>query len=236
VNEEATRDDRTTAEAETPKDDRTTAKAETPNDDPPRATAGATAAEIAQNRKNLGKVGQIHLVMLLGALTLWAAADAWATTSSLGIATLLAVANAIVAATVIAGIVHEWGHYFGARSAGARTQVLDKPINYFFIFQFPFEHNDRDQFLAMSWGGILAPWLPVALVAALIPIDNPGRAMLLAAFVTRAVQVGVFEVPVAGRTRRGGDPQGELERQLVGGFTQSRYAGLAVGALVWLAV
>lgn len=199
-------------------------------------SAEAIAAEAAQNRRNLGKVGQIHLVMLLGALTLWAAADTWAAASSLGIATLLAVANAIVAATVIAGIVHEWGHYVGARVAGARTQVLDKPINYFFIFQFPFEHNDRDQFLAMSWGGILAPWLPVAIVAASIPIDNASRAMLLAAFVTRAVQVGVFEVPVAGRARKGGDPQGELERQLLGGFSQSRYAGLVVGALVWLAL
>lgn len=199
-------------------------------------SAEAIAAEAAQNRRNLGKVGQIHLVMLLGALTLWAAADTWAAASSLGIATLLAVANAIVAATIIAGIVHEWGHYVGARVAGARTQVLDKPINYFFIFQFPFEHNDRDQFLAMSWGGILAPWLPVAIVAASIPIDNASRAMLLAAFVTRAVQVGVFEVPVAGRARKGGDPQGELERQLLGGFSQSRYAGLVVGALVWLAL
>ena len=59
--------------------------------------------------------------------------------------------------------------------------------------------------------------------------------MLLAVFVTRAVQVAVFEVPVALRAARGGDPRRELGRQVETGFATSRYVGLAAGALVWLA-
>jgi hypothetical protein len=74
----------------------------------------------------------------------------------------------------------------------------------------------------------------VLLTPLLVPIDNASRAMLLAVFVARAVQVSVFEVPVVLRTRAGGDPRQELGRQLKSGFAASRYLGFAAGAAVWL--
>jgi hypothetical protein len=113
---------------------------------------------------------------------------------------------------------------------------MEKPVRYFFMFNFSFEHNDKRQFLWMSLGGILVPWLLVLLTALWVPIDNASRAMLLAVFVTRAVQISLFEVPVVQRTYRGGEPREELGRQLKNGFATSRYAGVAVGALVWLSV
>jgi hypothetical protein len=184
--------------------------------------------------RNLRGVAGLHFVMVMGALTLWGAADAWATVTDWSIAWVAAIANAVIAAYVIAGTLHEWGHYTGARLAGAHAPALEKPVRYFFMFNFSFDRNDTRQFLWMSWGGIIVPWLLVLLTAASIPIDNSSRAMLLAAFVTRAVQVSLFEVPVASRASRGGDPREELGRQLKAGFQTSRYAGVAIGALVWL--
>ena len=66
------------------------------------------------------------------------------------------------------------------------------------------------------------------LTAALVPIDNPSHAALLAVFVARAMQVSLFEVPVAMRTAQGGEPRAELGRRLeAGALSSSRYAGAA---------
>ena len=189
-----------------------------------------------KDRANLRSVAALHFVVVMGALTLWGAADAWAVTSGWGLAWAVAIANAIIAGYIIASTLHEWGHYAGARLSGSFAPVAAKPVRYFFMFNFSFEKNDKRQFLAMSLGGIVVPWLLVALTALLVPLDNASRAMLLAVFVTRAVQISLFEVPVVSRTYRGGEPRAELGRQLKAGFRTSRYAGVVAGALVWLAV
>jgi hypothetical protein len=189
----------------------------------------------AIDRARMRTVAALHFVMAMGALTLWGAADAWAVASGWGLAQAAAIANAIIAATIITSILHEWGHFAGARLSGSVAPVLEKPVRYFFMFDFKFEHNDPRQFLWMSAGGILTPWLLVLATPLLVPIDSASRAMLLAAFVTRAVQVSVFEVPVFLRTQGGGQPRDELGRQIKSGFATSRYTGIAVGALVWLA-
>ncbi|MDJ0853332.1 MAG: hypothetical protein QNK04_33620 [Myxococcota bacterium] len=196
----------------------------------------AADPELARqmDRAHLKSVATLHFVMVMGALTLWGAADAWAEASGWALAHAAALANAVIAGLVIANTLHEWGHFAGARLSGSASPVMEKPVKYFFMFNFPFEQNDSRQFAWMSWGGILTPWLLVLLVALLVPIDTASRALLLAVFVTRAVQVSVFEVPVVQRASRGGDPREELGRQLEAGFATSRYVGLAVGALVWI--
>lgn len=208
---------------------------ETSSEAQPAAGAAEPEFDRARDQRYLRRVAATHFVMVMGALTLWGAADAWASSSGWGIAWAAAIANAVIAAHIIASTLHEWGHYAGARLSGAVAPVLKQPVRHFFMFDFRFDRNDERQFLWMSLGGIAVPWLLVGLTAIWIPIDNTSRAMLLAAFVTRAVQVSVFEVPVVMRTRSGGDPREELGKQLKAGFLQSRYAGLAVGALVFLA-
>lgn len=198
------------------------------------ASAENTEAAAKQNLANLKSVGTIHFVAVMLALTAWGAADTWATVSNWGLAHVVAIVNAIVAASVVTGILHEWGHYAGARLAGSETDVLKKPVGYFFMFNFPFDKNDQRQFLWMSWGGIVVPWLLVVLTATLIPIDTASRTMLLAVFVTRAAQVSFFEVPVARRARIS-DPQKALEDALVAGrLGSSRYRGAVVGVLAYL--
>lgn len=199
-------------------------------------TADAAASERGKDLARLRRTGTFHFVMAMGAVTLWGAADAWAVASGWGLAWAVALANAVIAAAVLVGLVHEWGHYAGARLSGAEAPVFKKPVRYFFLFDFPFDRNDRRQFLWMSWGGILAPWALVLLAPLCVPIDNASRALLLAAFVARAVQIAVFEVPVALETARGAEPLAELKRQVkAGGLVRGRWIGLAAGALVWLA-
>jgi len=182
---------------------------------------------------------RFHFVLVMGAITLWGAADAWATVSDLGLAQLVSGLNAIIAATIVNGVLHEWGHLAGARLSGAVSPALEKRVKYFFMFDFKFDDNDARQFLWMSWGGILTPWALVLAVLVLVPIDSFGRVVLLAAFITRAIQVALFEVPVALRTARGGDPRRELGRELKeGGLktseTRGAWIGVGVGAVLLL--
>ena len=183
----------------------------------------------------LKRVAGLHFVLVMAALTLWGAADAWAVASGWALAQAAAIANAVIAGIVIANTLHEWGHFAGAGLSGAVAPVREKPVRYFFMFDFSFEENDSRQFLWMSWGGILVPWALVLLTAVLVPLDNASRAMLFAVLVARAVQISAFEVPVTLRAGRGGDPRAELGRQLRAGFARSQWAGVAVGGLVWLA-
>jgi hypothetical protein len=177
--------------------------------------------------------------MLMAAITLFGAADTWASVSGLALAHVVAGLNAIIAGVIISSIVHEWLHLAGARLSGAVSPALEKPVKYFFIFDFKFDENDNRQFAWMSWGGILAPWLLALVTLIALPIDSVGRAALLATFVATAVQVTLFEVPVARRASAGGDPRKELGRALKEGALKTAerrglIVGLAVGAMLLL--
>jgi len=203
----------------------------------PAAAFEAEQAERKVDRKRMKDIGGVHFVAVMGAITLWGAADAWATVSGWSIAQAVAIANAFIAAYITTSIVHEWGHLAGARLAGAKSPVHEKPVNYFFMFDFPFDANDTRQFVWMSWGGILAPWLLVVATLLFVPIDSISRATLLAVLAARAAAVVFFEVPITLRAARGGDPRVELGRQVAGGGLDSSFKlGWAVGAVVWLGI
>jgi hypothetical protein len=199
------------------------------------AAARAAEAERVADRARMRKIGGLHLVAVLSALTLWGAADAWAVASGWSLALAVSVANAAVAAHVIASIAHEWGHFAGARLSGARSPVLEKPANYFFMFDFPFDQTDTREFVWMSWGGIVAPWLLVVATVVLVPIDTLGRLTLLAAFAMSAARASFFEVPIVTRARQSGEPRAELGRELAaGGLASATRLAWGVGAVVWL--
>jgi len=203
--------------------------------------AAAALRDFARDidRARMKQIGGFHFAMVAGALTLWGAGVTWAQVTGWEIAQLAAVANALVAGFVIASTIHEWGHFAGARLSGAVSPVLEEPKQHFFMFDFALDQNDARQFLWMSWGGILAPWVAVLLVAVAVPASLLSGAVLIATLVSKAVAVAVFEVPIALATERGGEPGAELTKQAVGGgLPRSRrvgaVAGLACFALIWL--
>ena len=115
------------------------------------------------DRARMRQIGGFHFAMVLGALTLWGAAVAWAQVTGWAVAEFVAIANALVAGYVIPSAVHEWGHFAGARLSGSVSPVLEEPKRHYFMFDFPMDQTDIQQFAWMSWGGILAPWLLVVL-------------------------------------------------------------------------
>ena len=192
-------------------------------------------ARVPDNVRLLNAV-KYHGLAFLGAITLWGAADAWAQTSGLYVATIISVLNAFAAGSIISILFHEWGHFIGARLARSYSPMVPKPAGAF-IFGFNFEKNTNDQFLSMSLGGPIANWLLVLLVFALIPMDSAGRAMLLAVTLANAISVCVFELPIVKRTMDGGDPESELNAGLSNGSgDKGKVWGYGVGALVWLLV
>lgn len=151
-----------------------------------------------------------HLLIGVSVLCLWAAADTWQAVTELPAAALLSVLAALPAGFVFGTLVHEWCHFAGARLSGARYSV---PSRFgLFVFEYDFRNNGLSQFFAMSYGGQIGSALAVVLLALAMPTDTAGRAMLLAACVGAGVFGAMIEWPVLARTRRSGDPAGELAK------------------------
>jgi len=191
------------------------------------------------DRARMRKIGGYHFAMVVAALTLWGAAASWAESSGWALASFAAAGTALVAGSVIPSVLHEWGHFTGARLSGAVSPVLEEPRDHFFMFDFKMGENDVRQFTWMSWGGILAPWLVLLLAAVSVPWGAAGAAVLLATLLYKAVAVTVFEGPVVSAAGRSGDPGAELGRSVrAGGLKRGRDVGLMAGAicfvLLWL--
>ena len=196
-------------------------------------------AARALDRARMKQIGGYHFAMVMGALTMWGAAETWARVSGWSLAAFASIGTALVAGSIIPSVLHEWGHFAGARLSGAKSPVLEKPRNHFFMFDFPIAENDLRQFTWMSWGGILVPWAIVLLTLLLVPLESLGAIVLLATFVSKAVAVTVFEGPVTQRAGSTGDPAGALGKAVgAGALDQGRNAGIlagvAVAAIFWL--
>ena len=192
---------------------------------------------FALSQKDLSRmkrIGRWHGAAVLAGLGLYGAANAWAVSSGLMLAHAVAIGNAVVVASALSGIFHEWGHFTGAKLTGSIAPVSKKPVRFYFMFNFDMEQNSVSQFIALSLGGILANWLLVLLIVALIPITSVAAAALVAVAIARAVNVSLFEVPVVQRVRESQDPGKELNHQLET-FGLKQTPGVIAGALAFLA-
>ena len=185
------------------------------------------------DRANMKKIGALHFAMVMGALTLWGAAEVWAQTTGWAIAGLAAVANAVIAGTVIASTLHEWGHFTGARLSDAPSPVLDAPRNYYFMFDFKMADADLRQFTWMSWGGILVPWVLVGLALVFVPVSLTSGAALVATLVAKATAASHFEVPAVQDANACGDHNEAFKRAISGGLGQSGRIGNLTGLAVF---
>ena len=183
----------------------------------------------AEEKKRLVNVGQKHAAFVLGSLTLWGVSDYWAAESELILALGLALINSVVAGTIIASILHEWGHFLGARLSGSNSPLLEKTFSFFF-FNFKDEGNTKSQFLQMSLGGPLANWSLVIGVFLLLPLETWSQILLIATMLSIAVSVSIFEVPIMLRLRDG-EPSVIIQKRLEEAGSKPRNIGIAAGAL-----
>ncbi|MEZ4281041.1 MAG: hypothetical protein R3F21_15680 [Myxococcota bacterium] len=136
-------------------------------------------------------------------LSIFAAAESWATVSRLGFATFLSVVDGLLVGAATNALVHEWGHFVGARLGGGHAPL--KPLTKFLpLYDFDYANNDGRAFLWMSYGGNLAH---AALVLAYLAlVHTPGRegtAALVAGAFGFAVFSSLVEIPVIQQARRG---------------------------------
>ena len=186
---------------------------------------------------HMRKVGGFHFAMVVGALTMWGAAVTWAETSGWTLAQLTAVGSAFVAGTVIPSSLHEWGHLLGARLSGAVSPVHGDPPGHFVVFDYKMDQNDTRQFGWMSWGGILAPWVPVLFALFLVPLSLTSGAVFFSMLFYKAVATAAFEVPIAQAAAEDGDPGKALTESVKsGGLPRSRKIGMVAGSICFLLI
>ena len=189
----------------------------------------------ADEIKKLVNVGQKHAAFVLGSLSLWGVSDYWANETDLTLAHGLALINSLVAGTIIASILHEWGHFLGARLSRSNAPLLEKTFSFFF-FNFKDEGNTKSQFLKMSLGGPIANWSLVIAFFFLLPLETWSQILLLATMLSIAVSVSIFEIPIMFRLREG-EPSAIIQRRLEEAGSKPRNIGIiagALGALFWI--
>ena len=172
---------------------------------------------------------QFGLALLL--FLLWTAADSWYLLTGLVLANSLSVLTAALAGVALATIFHEWSHFAGTVLGGSRYGIPGKPG--LFVYEFDFEHNSLRQFNIMSLAGQAGSWLAVLGIFLAIPLDNAGRAMLLASAVGSAVFGGVIEWPVLRRSQRSGKPAEELAGINTRALQVGALSGIAVTLSLW---
>lgn len=184
--------------------------------------------------QRLKQAATYHGIAALALILLWAAADTWYTVSGLFIANLLNIITALVAGAWLSSLIHEWGHFTGARLAKSYSPIVPE-VKGIFMFGFNHAKNSRNQFIAMSLGGPIANWSLVLAIVFFIPMDNLGRAALLGITFAKAVSVCMFELPIINRVMNGADPETEIDIQLKNGSgDRGQVLGYLSGIMVWL--
>ena len=180
----------------------------------------------------LMKHAALQVGVALVAFTLWAAADSWHLLTGLSIAIALSILLAAIAGAAVSTVIQEWSHFAGALLSGSTYTVPEKLG--FFVYSFDFEKNNLRQFNAMSLAGQLGSWVTVFGLWWLIPMDNPGRIMLVCAAVGSAIFGGIVEWPVIRRVQASGDPIAELSKIDGAVLKRGAIGGIGSGLLLWL--
>jgi hypothetical protein len=173
--------------------------------------------------------------IVLAALSLWAAADAWYSATGLGAAALLSVLDGFAAGAVINLLAHEWGHFAGARWGGGIAPTT-RITQFFPIFVLDMQRSPVRAFQAMSVGGNLAHWSAVLLLFLWVPIDSPGRAALACSAFAFAFGASLTEFPVIRRSFAGASPVESFKGLTRATLRRDRWIGIAAGALLFVSV
>ncbi len=164
--------------------------------------SGFGAAIAAKDEATLSLVMLRDVAIVSALLSLFAAAETWASTSGLALASLLSIVDGLLVGAATAAVLHEWGHLAGARLAGGHAPL--KPIGGFFpIFDFDYKNNDARAFDWMSIGGNLGDISVVLFFFFALPQASPGAAALVAGAFGFAVFAGAIEFPVIQKARAG---------------------------------
>lgn len=138
--------------------------------------------------------------LMFAALAIWGGADAWAISSGLALALVTAVATALIAGWVIASLLHEWGHYLGAKLARSKAQRINMPGLLSLRYTFDLEKNSLGQFTAMGVAGNIAHWGVFVAALLLLPMSTLAQTAFVSATLAFAIFGSIVEWPIIART------------------------------------
>jgi hypothetical protein len=199
------------------------------------AASGAAAGGAYDPRRRVaaGDEARLSLVILrdvaigAGLLSLFAGAEGWATVSPLKLASLLSVVDGLLVGVATAALVHEWGHFVGARLGGGHAPL--KPLKQILpLYDFDYANDDGRGFLWMSYGGNIAHVALVLIYLAFAWTGSVGTVALVSGAFGFAVFSSMVEIPVIQQARRGVpgmEALGVIPKDFV-----SRYLPWALGA------
>jgi hypothetical protein len=153
---------------------------------PERGAADATRLWIVVLR---------DVAILAAALSLFAAADAWSLLTGTALSGALSVVDGLLVGLLWTGLVHEWGHFAGARITGG-TAPLRPATAFLPLFDFDYARNTQQQFRGMSIGGNVAHWLVVLVLLLGLPLETVGQIALASGAFGFAVFASSIELPV----------------------------------------
>lgn len=184
----------------------------------------AAATGLVPGRLLVQGVAHWSVFLLLLLSLLWL--RAWEAGGADGLMLYLAVAWSLLSGIALSHIVHEWGHFLGA--VLARSALSIKARVHPLFFDFDYGANNRRQFLALGYGGLLGNLLLLLLlVLVTVPPATRVEAGLLAAVLGQLVYVLVLELPVSLGILAGRDPLDTLASHFGQGRPLFRRAGLA---------
>ena len=165
----------------------------TPPPDPP-AAATDEAASPADASKTWIVVAR-DVAILAAALSLFAAADAWHILTRTALSGALSLVDGLLVGFLLMGLLHEWGHFVGARLTGGIAPL--RPATAFLpLFDFDYQRNTQHQFNTMSIGGNAAHWLAVLVLVVGLPLSTVGQLALASSAFGFAVFASSIEFPV----------------------------------------
>lgn len=155
-----------------------------------------------KDQARLGLVVLRDVAIAAALLSLFAAAEAWASVSGLAFAALLATIDGFLVGAATNALAHEWGHFAGARLGGGHAPL--RPIGGFLpLFDFDYQKNDERAFLWMGYGGNAAHVAVPLIYLFAVAGGGPGTDALVAGAFGFAVFSSIVEWPVIRKSRAG---------------------------------
>lgn len=166
------------------------------------APSAAASTVVAASPIPLWALGLRDLCALAVAVAL-ALADARARASGAegGVALALALATGVTT-TLSAFHAHEWGHYLGARLAGAFPRP-GRSLATLFLFELEEGECTRSQWLAMSAGGYVASVIALAAIASFVDLGSWSGRITMGLVSLGVLATFLLEIPITVRVYRG---------------------------------
>jgi len=205
----------------------------------PTATPSIGSPDTStRDRKDASKLWVViarDVAVLAAALSLFAAADAWHQLTGATVSAALSVVDGLLVGFLATGLLHEWGHYAGAKLSGGHAPL--RPATAFLpLFDFDYAHNTQDQFRAMSIGGNAAHWVAIAVLILGLPLSTLGQAALASSALGFGVFASSIEFPVIWHAYHGSNGIEALAKIPKDFLRRNGSYGLAAAAVAFLAL